>query len=180
MNCSEFPRDVNRGTIGDHVEPPAEVDLVVRPLLLGLRALSGQPGSSACLPRCPGLAELSARRCRRAAAGERSGGYSDGQPGPGTGVQAGKGPGQPDDTWAAMASEPGRPGKQAYDRWLLLGEMRNELLTLRQVQQYGRDSFGDPRTTCRSMASSPVSGMRAGCGYWAARRLSAPGTGWPA
>ena len=43
-----------------------------------------------------------------------------------------------------MVSEPGRPGKQAYDRWLLLGEMRNELLTLWQVQQYGRDSFGDP------------------------------------
>ena len=43
-----------------------------------------------------------------------------------------------------MVSEPGRPGKQAYDRWLLLGEMRNELLALWQVQQYGRDSFGDP------------------------------------
>lgn len=43
-----------------------------------------------------------------------------------------------------MASEPGHPGKQAYDRWFLLGEKRNELLALREVQQYGRDSFGDP------------------------------------
>ncbi len=34
----EFPGDVKRGTIGDHVEPPAEDDLVVRPLLLGLHA----------------------------------------------------------------------------------------------------------------------------------------------
>jgi hypothetical protein len=43
-----------------------------------------------------------------------------------------------------MASEPGHLGRQAYDRWFLLGEKRNELLTLREVQQYGRDSFGDP------------------------------------
>ena len=43
-----------------------------------------------------------------------------------------------------MAGEPGRPGRQAYDRWFLLGEKRNELLTLREVQQYGRDTFGDP------------------------------------
>ena len=34
----QFPGDVKRGTIGDHVEPSAEVDLVVRPLLLGLHA----------------------------------------------------------------------------------------------------------------------------------------------
>jgi predicted RNA methylase len=32
----------------------------------------------------------------------------------------------------------------AYDRWLLLGEKRNELLELLEVQRYGRDSFGDP------------------------------------
>ena len=31
-----------------------------------------------------------------------------------------------------------------YDRWYLLGEKRNELLALREVEQYGRDSFGDP------------------------------------
>ena len=43
-----------------------------------------------------------------------------------------------------MVSEAGRPGRQAYDRWFLLGEKRNELLTLREVQRYGRDSFGDP------------------------------------
>jgi 16S rRNA G966 N2-methylase RsmD len=41
-------------------------------------------------------------------------------------------------------SEPGRPGRRVYDRWLLLGEKRNELLALWEVQQYGRDSFGDP------------------------------------
>src|SRR5262249_10488696 len=34
----QFPRNVNRGTIGDHVEPSSESDLVVRPLLLGLHA----------------------------------------------------------------------------------------------------------------------------------------------
>jgi hypothetical protein len=43
-----------------------------------------------------------------------------------------------------MTSDPGHPGKQAYDRWFLLGERRNELLALHEVQQYGRDSFGDP------------------------------------
>jgi hypothetical protein len=36
------------------------------------------------------------------------------------------------------------PGKQVYDRWFLLGEKRSELLALWEVQQYGRDSFGDP------------------------------------
>jgi len=43
-----------------------------------------------------------------------------------------------------MVNKPGRPGQQVYDRWFLLGEKRNELLTLREVQQYGRDSFDDP------------------------------------
>src|SRR5215470_17142992 len=43
-----------------------------------------------------------------------------------------------------MASVPGHPGKRAYDRWFLLGEKRNEPLALWEVQQYGRDSFGDP------------------------------------
>ncbi len=38
------------------------------------------------------------------------------------------------------------PGSRAraYDRWLLLGEKRYELLDLSEVQGYGRDSFGDP------------------------------------
>ena len=31
-----------------------------------------------------------------------------------------------------------------YDRWFLLGEKRNELLALQEVEQYGRDNFGDP------------------------------------
>jgi hypothetical protein len=65
-------------------------------------------------------------------------------PGPGAGVHAKKGLTKPDDSWSAMVSQAGRPGEQAYDRWLLLGRMRNELLALWQVQQYGRDSFGDP------------------------------------
>jgi predicted RNA methylase len=43
-----------------------------------------------------------------------------------------------------MVSEAGQPGKQTYDRWFLLGEKRNELLALWEVEQYGRDSFGDP------------------------------------
>src|SRR5215472_7531334 len=41
-------------------------------------------------------------------------------------------------------SEPGHPGEHEYDRWLLLGEKRNEVLALWEVQQYGRDSYGDP------------------------------------
>jgi Prokaryotic E2 family E len=32
----QFPGDVERGTIGDHVEPSGEEDLVVRPLVVGL------------------------------------------------------------------------------------------------------------------------------------------------
>jgi 16S rRNA G966 N2-methylase RsmD len=36
------------------------------------------------------------------------------------------------------------PRKQAYDRWFLLGEKRSQPLALWEVQQYGRDSFGDP------------------------------------
>jgi hypothetical protein len=40
--------------------------------------------------------------------------------------------------------EAGPPGKRVYDRWLLLGEKRNDVLALWEVQQYGRDSFGDP------------------------------------
>src|SRR5690349_15173537 len=38
------------------------------------------------------------------------------------------------------------PGGQtrAHDRWLLLGEKRSDVLSLSEVQRYGRDSFGDP------------------------------------
>lgn len=38
------------------------------------------------------------------------------------------------------------PGSEtsAYDRWVLLGEKRYELLDLQAVQRYGRDEFGDP------------------------------------
>jgi len=35
-----------------------------------------------------------------------------------------------------------------YDRALLLGEKRNEILTLDEVRQYGQDSFGDPDYVC--------------------------------
>jgi hypothetical protein len=43
-----------------------------------------------------------------------------------------------------VVGEAGHPGKRVYDRWFLLGEKRNDVLALREVQQYGRDSFGDP------------------------------------
>jgi hypothetical protein len=33
---------------------------------------------------------------------------------------------------------------RGYDRWLLLGEKRNEVLDLSEVEGYGRDSYGDP------------------------------------
>jgi hypothetical protein len=33
---------------------------------------------------------------------------------------------------------------QAFDRHLLLGEKRDDLLTLPEVQRYGRDNYGDP------------------------------------
>ena len=38
----------------------------------------------------------------------------------------------------------GHFGERAYDRWFLLGEKRNEQLSLPDVTQYGLDSFGDP------------------------------------
>jgi hypothetical protein len=34
--------------------------------------------------------------------------------------------------------------RPAYDRWFLLGEKRSVQLALWEIQQYGRDSFGDP------------------------------------
>jgi hypothetical protein len=43
-----------------------------------------------------------------------------------------------------MASEAGHPRQQVYDRWFLLHDKRNELLARWEVEQYGRDSFGDP------------------------------------
>jgi len=42
-------------------------------------------------------------------------------------------------------SAPTTGGGPSYDRALLLhGSKRNEILTLREVQQYGSDSFADP------------------------------------
>ena len=52
--------------------------------------------------------------------------------------------GSAESTLGRSVSEPGRPDQQVYDRWFLLGEKRNELLALWEVQRYGRDSFGDP------------------------------------
>jgi len=43
-------------------------------------------------------------------------------------------------------SEP--PQARCYDRGLLLGPKRNELLTLAEVERYGRDSFGDADYVC--------------------------------
>jgi hypothetical protein len=78
-----------------------------------------------------------------------------------------------------MVSKPSHPGKQAYDRWFLLGEKRDELLALWEVQQYGRDSFGDPDYVS-IYGLKPHEWYARGCGYWAALRLSARGTSWPA
>ena len=41
-----------------------------------------------------------------------------------------------------MAGE--TPKSRGYDRWLLLGDKRNAVLELAEVEGYGRDSFGDP------------------------------------
>jgi len=43
-----------------------------------------------------------------------------------------------------MVSDADHPGKRVYDRSLLLGEKRYDVLTLPEVQQYGRDNFSDP------------------------------------
>jgi hypothetical protein len=43
-------------------------------------------------------------------------------------------------------SEP--PTLRRYDRALLLGPKRNELLELWEVERYGRDTFGDPDYVC--------------------------------
>jgi 16S rRNA G966 N2-methylase RsmD len=43
-----------------------------------------------------------------------------------------------------MTNESDHPGQQVYDRRFLLGDKRNELLALTEVQQYGHDCFGDP------------------------------------
>jgi hypothetical protein len=34
--------------------------------------------------------------------------------------------------------------RPALDRWTLLGEKRNDLLTLPEVERYGGESYGDP------------------------------------
>lgn len=47
------------------------------------------------------------------------------------------------DIFGAVAGEAPR-SERVYDRWLLLGEKRNDVLDLAEVQAYGRDSFGDP------------------------------------
>jgi len=43
-----------------------------------------------------------------------------------------------------MVSDADRPGKRVYDRGFMLGEKRYDVLALPEVQQYGRDNFGDP------------------------------------
>ena len=48
------------------------------------------------------------------------------------------------DIFATVAGDAPRSQTRAYDRWLLLGQMRNEVLSLAEVQSYGRDTFGDP------------------------------------
>lgn len=63
-----------------------------------------------------------------------------------------------------MVSERGPFGQQVYNRWFLLGEKRNEQLALWEVQQYGRDAFGD-------LDYVSVYGL--------AQRLSARAISWP-
>ena len=43
-----------------------------------------------------------------------------------------------------MAGEAPRSEIRGYDRWLLLGDKRNDVLDLTEVEGYGRESFGDP------------------------------------
>ena len=43
-----------------------------------------------------------------------------------------------------MADEPPSSRTPDYDRWLLLGDKRNAVLDLAEVEGYGRNSFGDP------------------------------------
>jgi hypothetical protein len=66
--------------------------------------------------------------------------------------------------------------RQVYDRWLLLGEKRNQKLRLSEVRQYGRVASAT-RTTSRSTASHPLSGMRAESGSWDARPWNAHAIG---
>jgi len=43
-----------------------------------------------------------------------------------------------------VAGETPKPQTRGYDRRLLLGDKRNAVLDLAEVQRYGRESFGDP------------------------------------
>jgi predicted RNA methylase len=47
------------------------------------------------------------------------------------------------DIFAAVAGEAPKSQPRAYDRSLLLGDKRNAVLDLAEVQRYGRDTFGD-------------------------------------
>ena len=50
--------------------------------------------------------------------------------------------------WPWRTGETPRRSESQYDRALLLGPKRNEVLSLAEVQQYGRDSYGDPDYLC--------------------------------
>jgi len=70
--------------------------------------------------------------------------------------------------------------RPSYDRereLLLLGAKRNAVLELRQVRQYGSDSYGDadlsPSTAC-----GPLIGIVRAPGSWDGRLSSARGTDW--
>jgi 16S rRNA G966 N2-methylase RsmD len=47
-----------------------------------------------------------------------------------------------------VSTDEARPRSPAYDRRLLLGEKRNEELSLDEIHRYGADSFGDPEYLC--------------------------------
>ncbi len=88
----QSPGDVKRGTIGDHVKPPAEGDVVVRPLLLGLHAhlwpaLFVRVSARMCLPgidkaRLSEPISLRSLHCLESTAGNLSSGAAPVPPAP--------------------------------------------------------------------------------------------------
>jgi hypothetical protein len=71
---------------------------------------------------------------------------------------------------------PDQPRGDKLDRALLLGERRNDLLTLREVERYGRENFVNP-TMSPCTDCGPRTGTRSAYGSPGARPWSAPATG---
>jgi hypothetical protein len=80
---------------------------------------------------------------------------------------------------AAMSLEPTRGWSPVHDRAFLLSERkRNHFLELWEVQQYGRDSFGDPDYVCL-YGLRPASWYGRGVRILARTPSSAPATSSP-